>query len=107
MKCVTSLLSALMHCLRPPASPAWAAPKKEFNIAWTIYVGWMPWPYAAEAGIVKKWADKYGITINITQINDYVESINQYTAGKFDGVTAHQHGRADNSGGRRGRHHAA
>jgi NitT/TauT family transport system substrate-binding protein len=65
-----------------------AAPKKEFNVAWTIYVGWMPWPYAAEAGIVKKWADKYGITINITQINDYVESINQYTAGKFDGVTA-------------------
>jgi len=64
-----------------------AAPKKEFNIAWTIYVGWMPWPYAAEAGIVKKWADKYGITIKVTQINDYVESINQYTAGKFDGVT--------------------
>jgi NitT/TauT family transport system substrate-binding protein len=69
------------------ASPASAAVKKEFNIAWTIYVGWMPWPYAAEAGIVKKWADKYGITINVTQINDYVESINQYTAGKFDGVT--------------------
>jgi NitT/TauT family transport system substrate-binding protein len=66
---------------------ATAAPKKEFNIAWTIYVGWMPWPYAAETGIVKKWADKYGITINVTQINDYVESINQYTAGKFDGVT--------------------
>jgi len=64
-----------------------AEPKKEFNIAWTIYVGWMPWPYAAENGIVKKWADKYGITINVTQINDYVESINQYTAGKFDGVT--------------------
>jgi NitT/TauT family transport system substrate-binding protein len=64
-----------------------AAAKKEFNIAWTIYVGWMPWAYAADAGIVKKWADKYGITINITQINDYVESINQYTAGKFDGVT--------------------
>ena len=66
---------------------ATAAPKKEFNIAWTIYVGWMPWPYAAESGIVKKWADKYGITINVTQINDYVESINQYTAGKLDGVT--------------------
>ena len=47
----------------------------------------MPWPYAVDAGIVKKWADKYGITINVTQINDYVELINQYTAGKFDGVT--------------------
>jgi NitT/TauT family transport system substrate-binding protein len=68
-------------------APAHAEKKKEFNIAWTIYVGWMPWPYAAETGIVKKWADKYGITINIKQINDYVESINQYTAGKFDGVT--------------------
>jgi NitT/TauT family transport system substrate-binding protein len=70
-----------------PIPAAQAAKKKEFHIAWTIYVGWMPWPYAAEAGIVKKWADKYGITINVKQINDYVESINQYTAGKFDGVT--------------------
>jgi NitT/TauT family transport system substrate-binding protein len=70
-----------------PMSPARAEKKKEFNIAWTIYVGWMPWPYAVEAGIVKKWADKYDIKINVTQINDYVESINQYTAGKFDGVT--------------------
>jgi NitT/TauT family transport system substrate-binding protein len=69
------------------ASASEAAPKKDFNIAWTIYVGWMPWPYADQAGIVKKWADKYGITIHVTQINDYVESINQYTAGKFDGVT--------------------
>ena len=68
-------------------APSVAAPKKEFNVAWTIYVGWMPWPYAVDAGIVKKWGDKYGITINVTQINEYVESINQYTAGKFDGVT--------------------
>ncbi|MEA2669331.1 MAG: NitT/TauT family transport system substrate-binding protein, partial [Chloroflexota bacterium] len=69
------------------ATTASAEVKKTFNVAWTIYVGWMPWPYAVEAGVVKKWADKYGITINVTQINDYVESINQYTAGKFDGVT--------------------
>jgi NitT/TauT family transport system substrate-binding protein len=69
------------------AAPAAAAPKKEFSIAWSIYVGWMPWPYAQQAGIVKKWADKYGIKIDVVQINDYVESINQYTAGKFDGVT--------------------
>src|SRR5262245_45300071 len=83
----TALLIAATASLITPSGKAWAAPKNEFNIAWTIYVGWMPWPYAAETGIVKKWADKYGIKINITQINDYVESINQYTAGKFDGVT--------------------
>jgi NitT/TauT family transport system substrate-binding protein len=33
---------------------AHAEAKKEFNIAWSIYVGWMPWPYAVDAGIVKK-----------------------------------------------------
>src|SRR5258708_6604231 len=90
MKPISRLLSVLAAAaLMSPvlSTTAHAAEKKEFNIAWTIYVGWMPWPYAADSGIVKKWADKYGITNNITQINDYVESINQYTAGKFDGVT--------------------
>ena len=67
--------------------PATAEEKKAFTLAWTIYAGWMPWPYAADAGIVKKWADKYGITIDVVQVNDYVESINQFTAGKFDAVT--------------------
>ena len=32
----------------------------------------------------KKWAEKYGIEIELTLVNDYVESINLYTAGKFD-----------------------
>ena len=45
-------------------------------MAWSIYVGWMPWDYAQQSGILKKWADKYGIKIELTQINDYVESIN-------------------------------
>ena len=80
-----ALFALIAFTLAVPAAEA--APKKSFDIAWTIYVGWMPWPYAAESGIVKKWADKYGITINVVQINDYVESINQFTAGKFDGVT--------------------
>ncbi|HPG90001.1 MAG TPA: MetQ/NlpA family ABC transporter substrate-binding protein, partial [Hyphomicrobium sp.] len=67
--------------------PAAAAEKKDFKVAWSIYVGWMPWGYASDSGIVKKWADKYGINIEVKQFNDYVESINQYTAGAFDAVT--------------------
>jgi NitT/TauT family transport system substrate-binding protein len=63
---------------------AQAAEKTTFKVAWSIYVGWMPWDYASESGILKKWADKYGIKIELTQINDYVESINQYTAGQYD-----------------------
>ena len=70
------------------ASGASAAPRTEFSIGWSIYAGWVPWEYAEQAGIVKKWSDKYGIKIDVVQINDYVESINQYTAGKLDGVTA-------------------
>lgn len=70
------------------AQPAAAEQKKEFKLAWSIYVGWMPWGWAADHGIVDKWAKKYGIDIDVVQFNDYIESINQYTAGAFDGVTA-------------------
>ena len=45
----------------------------------------MPWGYLEDSGIMDKWAEKYGIDVEIVQINDYVESINQYTAGAFDG----------------------
>jgi NitT/TauT family transport system substrate-binding protein len=66
------------------ALPVPAAERTSFNVAWSIYVGWMPWDYADRSGILKKWADKYGIKIKLTQVNEYVESINQYTAGTFD-----------------------
>lgn len=67
-------------------APADAAPKKDFKVAWSIYTGYMPWAYAEHAGILKKWGDKYGITIKAVQFNDYVESVNQYTSGDFDAV---------------------
>jgi NitT/TauT family transport system substrate-binding protein len=70
------------------AAPALAQEKTDFRVAWSIYVGWMPWGYLDESGIMDKWAEKYGITVEIVQINDYVESINQYTVGAFDGVSA-------------------
>ena len=61
--------------------------RDSFRIAWSIYVGWMPWDFGEAEGIVDKWADKYDIEIDVVQINDYIESINLYTAGSFDGVT--------------------
>ncbi|KIC48046.1 putative urea ABC transporter substrate-binding protein [Tateyamaria sp. ANG-S1] len=70
------------------ATGAFAQEKTDFKVAWSIYVGWMPWGYLEDSGIMDKWADKYGIDVEIVQINDYVESINQYTAGQFDGVSA-------------------
>ena len=58
-----------------------------YRVAWSHYTGWEPWGYAADAGILKKWADKEGIEIELTLINDYIESINLYTAGQFDACT--------------------
>lgn len=87
-KHLTRTLVAAAAALLVWHSPAEAAPKKEFKLAWSIYVGWMPWQWAADHGIVDKWAKKYGIKIDVVQFNDYVESINQFTAGGFDALTA-------------------
>ncbi|MBO9412337.1 MULTISPECIES: putative urea ABC transporter substrate-binding protein [unclassified Ruegeria] len=85
---MTKLMSATALALGVLAAPLAAQEKTEFKLAWSIYVGWMPWGYLEDSGIMDKWADKYGIDVEIVQFNDYVESINQYTAGAFDGVSA-------------------
>ncbi|MGB5444770.1 MAG: putative urea ABC transporter substrate-binding protein [Psychromonas sp.] len=85
-KSIAKLLAVSTLCSTFLIAPgtAVAESKSQFRLAWTIYVGWMPWDYGGASGIVKKWADKYDIDIEIVQVNDYVESINQYTAGGFD-----------------------
>lgn len=83
LRATTKLLLATV--LLTASTFSHADDKKSFTMAWSIYAGWMPWPYAAQSGILKKWADKYGITIDIKQL-DYIESINQFTAGQFDAV---------------------
>jgi NitT/TauT family transport system substrate-binding protein len=75
----TTLTASLIFLISPVVMA-----KDSFKVCWSIYVGWMPWEYGASSGIVDKWADKYGIDIEVVQINDYIESINQYTAGSFD-----------------------
>ena len=86
MKTLAMLLLTTLLSLQ--AVIAQAADKPRFTLAWSIYVGWMPWEYADSLGIVDRWAERYGIEIEIVQINDYIESVNQYTAGQFDAVTA-------------------
>ena len=66
-------------------TPAQAQERDEFSVCWSIYAGWMPWAYADVEGVVDRWADEYGISIDVVQVNDYVESINQFTSGNVDG----------------------
>ena len=87
MRRTLGLILAALISISLTVVPASAAAKKDFKVCWSIYVGWMPWGYLQSSGIMKKWAEKYGITVDIVQINDYVESINQYTAGAYDGCS--------------------
>ena len=82
------LSAAALLTLATLPKPALAAGERDdFKVCWSIYVGWIPWQYGDAQGIVDKWADKYDISIDVVQINDYIESINQYTAGQYDGCT--------------------
>ena len=83
----SKLLVATSLVMGLGTSSLMAEVKDKFEVSWTIYVGWMPWDYAQQKGIVDKWAKKYDIEIDLVQVNDYIESINQYTSGKFDGCT--------------------
>jgi NitT/TauT family transport system substrate-binding protein len=81
---VSLLLVLIMSIIITSNQASLAQNKKpKFTLMWSIYVGWMPWPYAAESGIVKKWADKYGIEIDVRQA-DYIPSIEAYVAGKAE-----------------------
>ena len=51
------VLTTLLAFLLMPGA-ALAQEKDSFKVAWSIYVGWMPWGYLEDSGIMDKWADK-------------------------------------------------
>lgn len=67
------------------AAPA-AAQDRTYRVGYNIYVGFMPYGWMADNGILKKWADKYGVSIEVIQVNDYVGGINQFVAGDLDAM---------------------
>ena len=64
-----------------------AAPKQHFNVCWTIYPVGCPGSSRAPRALSINGRRSTASRIDVTQLNDYVESINQYTAGQFDGCT--------------------
>ncbi len=59
------------------------APKPTFTLAWSVYVGYDPYPYMQRAGILKKWADKYNVDIQLRRL-DYAASIDAFVAKTVD-----------------------
>src|ERR1700726_4604494 len=67
------------------ATPAFAQ-KPAFTVGWSIYAGWTPYHYLAKSGILKKWADKYGITIKVQRF-DYAPSLDAFVSRNIDACT--------------------
>jgi NitT/TauT family transport system substrate-binding protein len=67
-----------------------AAAKDVYKVCWSHYTGWEPYVLLEQTGILQKWEAKYNIDIEVILINDYIESINLYTAGEFDACTMTQ-----------------
>lgn len=80
-----SILFLLCACLCAGVLSVESYADKTYRIAWSHYTGWEPWEYARHSGILDKWAKKYDIKIKLDLINDYIESINLYTGGAYDG----------------------
>jgi NitT/TauT family transport system substrate-binding protein len=60
-----------------------AAQKPTFTVGWSIYAGWTPYYYMNKADILRKWADKYGITIKVQRF-DYAPSLDAFVAKNID-----------------------
>jgi len=54
-----------------------------FTVGWSVYAGWNPYFYMQKSGILKKWADKYGITIKVQRF-DYAASLDSFVAKNID-----------------------
>jgi len=68
------------------AAPLLHAQKPTFTVGWSVYVGWNPYFYMNRSGILRKWADKYGITIKVQRF-DYAPSLDAFVAKNIEAVT--------------------
>jgi NitT/TauT family transport system substrate-binding protein len=57
-----------------------------FTVGWSVYAGWNPYFYMAKSGILKKWADKYGIVIKVQRF-DYAASLDAFVGKNIDACT--------------------
>src|SRR5947209_17173976 len=62
------------------------AQKPSFTVGWSVYAGWTPYHYMNKSGILRKWADKYGIAIKVQRF-DYAPSLDAFVAKNIDACT--------------------
>ncbi len=76
-------MTARFVCLFLLLTTSAAAQKPAFTVGWSIYAGWTPYHYLVKSGILKKWADKYGVIIKVQRF-DYAPSLDAFVARNID-----------------------
>jgi NitT/TauT family transport system substrate-binding protein len=57
-----------------------------FTVGWSVYAGWNPYFYMAKSGVLKRWADKYGVVIKVQRF-DYAASLDAFVGKNIDACT--------------------
>src|ERR1700740_262539 len=76
-------LLTLSALLLPALSLNAAGNPPSFTLGWSVYAGWDPYQYMAKSGLLKKWADKYGVAIKVQRF-DYAPSLDAFVAKNID-----------------------
>jgi NitT/TauT family transport system substrate-binding protein len=81
--CRPLVATVLVTIVAVSVLPQLTLAKDRFTLAISIYAGWMPWYYAKDHDILKKWAERYKIAIDVVEM-DYIPSVEAFVAGKVD-----------------------
>jgi NitT/TauT family transport system substrate-binding protein len=81
---LTTICGLLLLFALSPASARAETPT--FTVGWSVYAGWNPYFYMQKSGILKKWADKYGVAIKVQRF-DYAASLDSFVAKNIDACT--------------------
>lgn len=86
LRTVSSLLLVSSVAAFALTGVATAQEKPTFKVGYVVYVGFMPLAWMKQSGSMEAWSDKYGVNVELVQINDYIGGINQFIAGDLDAV---------------------
>src|SRR5882672_7461202 len=62
-----------------------ATPGREYQVAWSVWTGWMPFKLMEVKGFLARRAADKGIKVKLVEFPVYMDSVTAFAAGKLDG----------------------
>jgi NitT/TauT family transport system substrate-binding protein len=81
----TAALAVAGSAAAGSASEARPATGREYQIAWSVWTGWMPFKLMEAKGFLAKRAAEKGIQVKLVEFPAYMDSVTAFAAGKLDG----------------------